>query len=54
MPERGCEAPVPLIVDRAIDAQAVERLRTAGVDARLARIYAARGVVSVEIGRAHV
>src|SRR5258706_11369644 len=29
------------IVNRSIDAQAVERLRTAGVDARLSRLYAA-------------
>src|SRR5258706_3125905 len=36
------------IVNRSIDAQAVERLRTAGVDARLSRLYAARGVTSAE------
>ena len=39
---------MPEIVDRAVDAAAVERLRTAGVDARLARIYAARGVGSAQ------
>src|SRR5258706_456313 len=36
------------IVNRSIDAQTVERLRTAGVDARLSRLYAARGVTSAE------
>jgi single-stranded-DNA-specific exonuclease len=39
---------MPEIVDRAIDGDARERLIAAGVDPRLARIYAARGVASTE------
>jgi len=39
---------LPEIVQRGFDAQACERLVQAGIDTRLARIYAARGVASVE------
>jgi single-stranded-DNA-specific exonuclease len=35
---------MPEIVDRAIDGDAARRLEAAGIDARLARIFAARGV----------
>jgi single-stranded-DNA-specific exonuclease len=35
---------MPEIVDRAIDGEAVRRLEAAGIDPRLARIFAARGV----------
>jgi single-stranded-DNA-specific exonuclease len=39
---------MPEIVDRAIDGDARERLIAAGIDPRLARIYAARGVATLE------
>jgi single-stranded-DNA-specific exonuclease len=39
---------MPEIVDRIIDGDARERLVAAGIDPRLARIYAARGVATTE------
>ncbi|MGZ5073257.1 MAG: single-stranded-DNA-specific exonuclease RecJ, partial [Usitatibacter sp.] len=39
---------MPDVVSREIDAQALARLTAAGCDPRLARLFAARGLVSME------
>ena len=39
---------MPEIIDRAIDGDARERLVAAGIDPRMARIYAARGIATAE------
>jgi single-stranded-DNA-specific exonuclease len=39
---------MPEIVERPVDAEVVARLKAAGCDARLARIYAARGLAAME------